>query len=105
LILLVIRPSEMATHRATRRRTISPGCCAKDQIARYGAAEFCASEIELQMIRNFERLNDVLDVNTPAIQRILSLSQKFMPLVDGSNAGNRARLMVEDFVGDVRRNA
>ena len=37
-------------------------------------------------------------MSTPEIQRILTLRQKFMPLIDGGDAGDRASLVVEDFV-------
>jgi hypothetical protein len=45
------------------------------------------------------------NVPTPTIQRFLALSQKVVPLIDGGDSGNRARLMIEDLVGDVRGNA
>jgi hypothetical protein len=42
------------------------------------------------------------NVPTPTILRFLALSQKVVPLIDGGDSGNRARLMIEDLVGDVR---
>jgi hypothetical protein len=45
------------------------------------------------------------NVPTPTIQRFLAHSQKVVPLIDGGDSGNRARLMIEDLVGDVRGNA
>ena len=52
-----------------------------------------------------KRLDDALDVRTPTIQRIFAFGKKFVPLVHGRNTGNRARLVVENFIGDMRRHA
>ena len=49
------------------------------------------------------RLYKVLDVSAPAIQRFLTLSQKFMALINGRHPGNRPGLVIEDLVSDVRR--
>ena len=38
----------------------------------------------------------------PAIKRFFALSQEFVPLVNGRYTGNRARLVVENFIGDMR---
>jgi hypothetical protein len=45
------------------------------------------------------------DVPAPTIQRFLALSQKVVPLINGRHSRNRPRLMVENLVRDMRRNA
>ena len=45
------------------------------------------------------------DVPAPTIQRLLALSQKVVPLINGRHSRNSPRLMVEDLVGDMRGNA
>ncbi len=52
-----------------------------------------------------EGLDYVLNVSTPAIKGLFAFEQEIMPLIDGGNAGNRACLMVEDLVGNVRGHA
>ena len=52
-----------------------------------------------------KRPNNVFDVRTPTIQRFFALCQEFVPLVNGRDTGNRARLVVENFIGDMRWNA
>ena len=52
-----------------------------------------------------KRLDGALDVRAPSIQCLLAFGEKFMPLIDRCYAGNRARLVVENFVGDMRWNA
>jgi len=49
--------------------------------------------------------DDAGNMSTPAIQRLPSLGEEFMPLVDGSDPRDRSRLMVEDLVSHVRRHA
>ena len=39
----------------------------------------------------------------PALKRIAALVQELMPLIDGGNAGDRPRHMIEDLVSHVRR--
>jgi hypothetical protein len=46
-------------------------------------------------------LDDASDVGAPAIKRFFALSQEFVPL-HGRYTGNRARLVVENFIGDMR---
>ena len=41
-------------------------------------------------------------LGAPAIKRFFALSQEFVPLVNGRYTGNRARLVVENFIGDMR---
>jgi len=52
-----------------------------------------------------KRPNNVFDVRTPTIQRFFALCQEFVPLVHRRYTGNRARLVVENFIGDMRRHA
>src|ERR1700722_5267140 len=44
-----------------------------------------------------------LQVCAPTPERISTLVQKLMPLIDGGNAGDRPPNMIEDLVGDMRR--
>ena len=39
----------------------------------------------------------------PALERVSTLFQELMPLIDGGDAGDRPRNMIEDLVGDMRR--
>src|SRR5262249_50515872 len=43
-------------------------------------------------------------MSTPTVQRIFALRQKLVTLIDGGNPGDRPTLVVENLVGDVRRN-
>jgi hypothetical protein len=52
-----------------------------------------------------KRPNNVFDVRTPTIQRFFALREEFVPLVHRRYTGNRARLVVENFIGDMRRHA
>ena len=51
------------------------------------------------------RLDYFTDVPAPTIQRFLALSQKVVPLINGRHSRNRACLMVEYLVRDMRGNA
>ena len=42
------------------------------------------------------------DVRTPALQSVFALCQELMPLIDRGYAGDRPRLVIENFVGDMR---
>ena len=53
----------------------------------------------------FVSLNNVFDVSAPTIQRFLTLGQKVVPLIDGSDSRNCAGLMVEDFIRDMWRHS
>src|ERR1043166_8280326 len=50
------------------------------------------------------RGNKLMYVLSPSIQSLLTFRHEIVPLVYGSNARDRAGLVVEDLVGDVRRN-
>ena len=59
----------------------------------------------MRVLWSIERLNDLLNVSAPTIQGLFPFCQKVVPLINRSHAGNRAGLMVENLIGDVRRNA
>ena len=44
-------------------------------------------------------------MSAPSIQGLFALGQEFVALIDRRHPRNRPRLVVEDFVGNVRRNA
>src|SRR5262245_42116778 len=48
--------------------------------------------------------HNVGDVSPPSFERRLSLAHKLVTLVDGRNARDRAGLMVQYFVSNMRRN-
>jgi hypothetical protein len=57
------------------------------------------------LVIRLELANELGHVSAPPIERVSALGEEIMPLVDGGNPGNRPRLVVEDFVGDMGRNA
>jgi hypothetical protein len=45
------------------------------------------------------------NVCSPSVERLPSLREKFMALVNSRNSRNRAGLVIEDFIRNMRRNA
>ena len=48
--------------------------------------------------------HNVGDVNSPSFECLLALREEFVPLVYGRNPGDRAGIVIENLVRDVRRN-
>ncbi|SRR5713101_5709607 len=44
-------------------------------------------------------------MSAPAFQCVIALVEKIMALIDGGNARDRSGLVIENFIGDVRRDA
>ena len=53
----------------------------------------------------FEGFDYLGDMSAPAVESLFALGQEFVALIDCRHPRNRPRLVVEDFVGNVRRNA
>ena len=49
--------------------------------------------------------DDAFDVGAPAIKRFVAFGKEFVPLVDGSDTGNRPFLMIENLIGNMRRHS
>jgi hypothetical protein len=47
----------------------------------------------------------LFDMSAPTIQRLFSLGQKFVALVDGRHSRNRPLLVVENLIGNMRRHS
>ena len=56
-------------------------------------------------VRTLSAFEERLNIAAPCFERYFSLVQKFMALVDGGHTRDRSGLVVEDLVGDVRRDA
>ena len=48
--------------------------------------------------------HDAGNVTSPSFECLLALREEFVPLVYGGNPGDRAGIVIENLVGDVRRN-
>jgi hypothetical protein len=48
--------------------------------------------------------HNVGNVSTPSLECLPALREELVPLVYGGNPGDRARIVVENLVRDVRRN-
>ena len=49
--------------------------------------------------------HDLGNVSTPSCQSVITFGKKIMALIDRGDARDRSGLVIENFVGDVRRDA
>jgi hypothetical protein len=65
-------------------------------------ASYNSSDFAMYLTRGF--CHNVGNVSTPSFECLLALREELVPLVYGRNPRDRAGIVIENLVGDVRRN-
>jgi hypothetical protein len=65
-------------------------------------ASYNSSDFAMYLTRGFG--HNVGNVSSPSFECLLALREKFVPLIYGGNPRDRAGVVIENLVRDVRRN-